>query len=135
MKVSQAYPFTDISVVVPYLSIHCGVLQAYTTFNVPMKSYWVRLALSDQSLLSGLFMLTSRYIHHVQRQNHYFTVAIEYKLLCLRALNAILASGGLPDDSTVCTALMLALDDVSLLTYASAIGEGLTHKFPPDHGA
>lgn len=107
---------SDITVVVPYFSGKCGVLRSSKEYGERMKTHWVRMALDDEPLLGGLFLLTYRFLNYVRQQREYHQPAIYHKIKCLQAMKRALTSPDvLWDDSTVALALILTLDEVRFL--------------------
>jgi hypothetical protein len=96
---------------VPYLKVHCGAFQSAKESQV--KSNFVQLALANDLFLSGIFMLTSRFLSLCHQRTEYNERAIEYKVACIVAVRAALAPDGVPEPSTLAVALLLATDEVS----------------------
>lgn len=81
--------------------------------NDQVKSNFVQLALADGLLLSGLFMLTCRFLSFRHQRTEYNEMAIQYKVACIVAVRKALAPDGAPELSTLAVALLLATDEVS----------------------
>jgi hypothetical protein len=84
-----------------------------------VKSYWVQLALADEALLAGLFLLTSRFLNVVFQRTEYLQPAIRYKLACLGAISKALSAQAAPDNVALSIALILATDEVRIIVVHS----------------
>ncbi|KAL4899905.1 hypothetical protein BDW74DRAFT_183226 [Aspergillus multicolor] len=97
------------------LMMRCNALDVH--FARHMTRAWIPLALSEESLLSILFLAASRHLHEcyrAQRQAEtYNNMAFRYKLQLLRSLReAIDAEAPWFTDMTVMKAIMLAYDEL-----------------------
>ena len=79
---------------------------------------WVPLALADPGLLSGVFLAACRHLAVMEkedaRKRAISTLAIQYKLVCLRSLAATLAGdeGVALGDSALAKVIALSTDEV-----------------------
>jgi hypothetical protein len=89
------------------------------------------LALGNGSLLDGILMTASRHLSMLstvlgsERIKDFGQLATEYKLRCVRELQAIISSSNPHDavnDNTVASVLNLTLDEVSCTAWVTCIG-------------
>lgn len=75
---------------------------------------WLRLSLTDLGSLCAMFLASCRHMSLFRPHGHKFMpLAIKYKLASIRILStAILRSPSSASDTTVATAMALALDEV-----------------------
>lgn len=100
--------------VVPYVNEHCNRLRDSVNYLEKMTKEWVRLALSDLGFLHGVFLFACRHLvnnHH--QQEFYDQLAIQYKIACVRAVNAAISVERVSfSHRTVAKVLVLAWDEV-----------------------
>ncbi|KAK3357847.1 hypothetical protein B0T25DRAFT_170962 [Lasiosphaeria hispida] len=88
-------------------------------FKHRMTVDWVPLALADPGLLSGVLLAACRHLAVVEQDNArryvFKTMAIQYKLVCLRNLTAALAVESLAlGDSAMAKVIALGIDEITL---------------------
>ncbi|KAK4447828.1 hypothetical protein QBC34DRAFT_486082 [Podospora aff. communis PSN243] len=109
-----------VRVVIPLSSATCTAFKdaiegAY--YGRRMVADWVPFALADVGLLSGMFLAACRdlSLSDHPRKGVFYTMALQYKLSCLRALkSAISADPSAPDDAAVAKVIALVADEIAL---------------------
>ncbi|KAF3057602.1 hypothetical protein CFAM422_012392 [Trichoderma lentiforme] len=113
-----------VTTVSPYLLEHCARFRfPGSPFVDSMIDEWIRLSLSDVGFLSGILLISSRYLsifhqpYHPHQNQIYTEQATRYKLVCFQTLNEAISFNtgqGAFSDSVIAETMVLALDDISL---------------------
>jgi hypothetical protein len=108
-----------VKVVIPAASATCQALKNSGQshfYGHRMTVDWVPSALADAGLLSGLLLNACRFLAESsdgRQRERYATMAIQYKVSCLRSLNrALAAESSAPTDMSLAKVMALVSDDV-----------------------
>lgn len=111
--------YLDVKVVIPAATITCQALKnsgQSRFYGHRMTVDWVPSALADTGLLSGLLLNACRFLAESSdghQRERYATMAIQYKVSCLRSLNqALAAESSAPTDMSLAKVMALVSDDV-----------------------
>ncbi|KAI0138976.1 hypothetical protein F4776DRAFT_617512 [Hypoxylon sp. NC0597] len=104
-----------VKVVVPYMCIHCPVMQHFAEYSNYMRRNWIIFSSTDVDLLKGFLLASCRHLSMVHLEEEYVNIAIQYKLAYVQSLREIIST---EDPSlgriAVTRALVLAFDDIML---------------------
>ncbi|KAL1858999.1 hypothetical protein VTK73DRAFT_7717 [Phialemonium thermophilum] len=102
-----------VTSVIPYLNAHCKTSAVFIHDGRRVLLSWTRIAIENPDLIRGLLLQACRHMCAVEHQQEkYSQLAIRYKLACIRALSAAIASEPVrPDGSALSLALALAFDE------------------------
>lgn len=120
----------DVTAVIPHLVARCRKFMARGFGYIDsMTKEWIRLALGNAGFLDGIFLNASRHLSAVHQQRDqqqlFATLAVRFKLSCVRAVRAAISSDARTkpfSDSVVAVTMVLALDEVSGSAYGACYG-------------
>lgn len=90
------------------------ILKDTSIHHHQLRISWIQLAISHVGMLSTTFLSTCRHLHEAYQTEEYITLAMQYRILCIRAIrDAIDAGNCSATDSIIATIISLTLDEVS----------------------
>ncbi|KAJ4854755.1 fungal specific transcription factor domain-containing protein [Trichoderma breve] len=102
-----------ITIVTTQYGSKCMILKDPSFHHHQLRISWIQLAVSNVGMLSTTFLSTCRHLHQVYQKEEYITLAMQYRILCIRAIREAIDAGDCSArDSIIATIISLTLDEI-----------------------
>ncbi|KAL6812320.1 hypothetical protein V8C40DRAFT_123924 [Trichoderma camerunense] len=102
-----------ITIVTTQYGSKCMILKDPSIHHHQLRISWIQLAISNVDMLSTTFLSTCRHLHQAYGKEEYITLAMQYRILCIRGIREAIDAGNCSArDSIIATIISLTLDEI-----------------------
>lgn len=99
------------------MHIECPIVKYLGKRYEDVRANWILVSSTNVELLSGFLLAGCRHLSMQRLEDEFTELAIQYKVRCIQSLQEVMSATDLLTNRTaIAKALVLAFDDVSLLS-------------------